>query len=119
MWLKLCIYFYNYDTSIIVLKGYDRPTLNEIINYKIRDQVAVDWYDLGVRLLPDNIQLDIIEKNFPTDAKTRCNEMFKYWLQVDTTASWNKLIESLKRNKKHHLAEIISKQILQGKCVAS
>ena len=101
---------------IVVLKGSDRPTLNEIINYKIRDQVTVGWYELGFQLLPDNlqVQLDIIHKNNPGDAKTCCTKMFQYWLQVDVKASWNKLIEALRRIDKNHLVASISREILQG-----
>ena len=101
---------------IVVLKGSDTPTLNEIINYKIRDQVTVEWHELGVQLLPDDlqVQLDIIRKNNPGDAKACCTEMFQYWLQVDTKASWNKLIEALRRIDKNHLVASISREILQG-----
>ena len=106
----------NYHTYIIFLKGSDRPTLKEIIDCNIRDQVAVYWYDLGVQLLPDNpqVQLDIIKVNNPTNAQACCTEMFKYWLQVVTKSSWSKLIEALKHINKNHLAESISREILQG-----
>ena len=59
-------------------------------------------------------KLDIIQINHPTNAKACCTEMFKFWLQVDVTASWNKLIEALRMIDKHHLAETIYRNILQG-----
>ena len=102
--------------TFIILKGSDTPNLTEIINYKIRDKVTVDWRDLGVQLLHDDLQdqLDIIDKNNPRDVKACCTEMFKHWLQVDSTASWNKLVEALRRIDKYHLAESISIEILQS-----
>ena len=101
--------------SVIILKGSDKPTLKEI-DYKIRDQVAIEWHDLGVQLLPDDlqVQLGIIGNNNPGNAKMCCTCMFEYWLQVDTTASWNKLIEALRRINKNQLAERISREILQS-----
>ena len=40
-------------------------------------------------------QLQIIQYNNPRDSEKCCVELFEYWLQVDTTASWNKLITAL------------------------
>ena len=116
MWLWLCTYLHNNHTSVIVLTGSRKPTLTKIIKYNIRDQATVDYYDLGVQLLPDNVQvqLDIIKKDNPTDARACCTEMFKYWLDVDTAASWNKLIQALKHINKNNLAETIVTQLLQG-----
>ena len=101
---------------VITLKGSDMPTVKEIINYMIRDRVTVDWRDLGIQLLPDDLrfQLDIIKSNYPADTKSCCTAMFEYWLQVDTTASWCKLIGALRKINKFHLAETISTMVLQG-----
>ena len=67
-------------------------------------------------MIPDNLQfqLIIIRINNPGDAITCTTEMFDYWLKVDTTASWNKLIEALKKINKNHLAETICKNVVQG-----
>ena len=104
------------DAYIMFCKGSDTPTVNKIINYKIRDRVAVDWYELGVQLLREDlqVQLDIINRNNPGDVKTCCTEMFKYWLKVDATASWSKLIEALRKINKNHLVASISREILQS-----
>ena len=110
------IYLYNCDTFVIILKESDKPSLREIIDYKIRDEVAVEWHDLGIQLIPNNLQsqLGIIQKDNPADAKTCCTYMFEYWLKVDTAASWSKLIEKLRHINQNQLAETISREILQG-----
>ena len=115
MYMQSCMYLFICDASIIILKGSDKPTLKEIIDYNIRDQVATDWRDLGVQLLPDlfHVQLDIIEENNPTNVQNCCTEMFKYWLKVDTAASWSKLIEALMHINQNHLAECI-REIFEG-----
>ena len=114
--MHVCMYLYICCATVIILTGSDKPTLKEINDYNIRDQVAIEWHDLGVQLLPDElqVQLGIIGNNNPGNAKMCCTCMFELWLQVDTTASWNKLIESLRRINKNQLAERISREILQS-----
>ena len=97
----------------MIIKGSDKPTMKQL-NYHVRDQVAVDWYGLGVQLSLDVNQLDIIKTNHSTNVEACCSAMFKHWLEVDTTASWIKLIAVLKRVKKYQLAESISKMFCQG-----
>ena len=102
------------DASVIIPKGSNKPTLKEIIDYNIRDEVAVDWYDLGVQLQLDTCKLDIISVNHSGNTEICCNKIFNKWLEVDTTASWNKLMEALRCINKNKLAESISRKLLQG-----
>ena len=90
--------------------------MREINSYGIRDGVATDWYDLGVELIPDHLrnQLGIISADNPGNAKAFCTRMFEYWLQVDTTASWDKLIKALRKINKNQLVDDICKDVLQG-----
>ena len=87
-----------------------------MLNNHVRDKVAPKWRDLGIQLLNDkqHVMLDIIEENHHHDVKTRCTEMFKYWLSVDTKASWNKLIEALERIDEIALVEKIKIDVLKG-----
>ena len=80
----------------------------------MRDKISTEWYYLGEQLRIHQEQLNIIRKNTPLDVKMCCTKMFQYWLQVDTTANWNKLIEALKDIKHNTLAETIQKEILQS-----
>ena len=59
-------------------------------------------------------KLNIIKDNHPQDAEKCCTEMFDYWLSVDTGASWNKLIATLKNIDEIALAEKIEIDILRG-----
>ena len=123
----MCMYMYVCNLNCVftiviiiplsfVIKGSNRPTIQQINGYGIRDGVATEWHDLGVQLLPNDlqVQLGIIKSNNSTDVKACSTKMFEYWLQVDTTASWSKLIEALRKIKKYDLAEGISKNVLQG-----
>ena len=79
----------------------------KLLNKYVRDKVASHWYDFGVELLENEYieQLDIIEKNHPGDVQTCCREMLKYWLQIDTEATWNTLTDSLEGIGKKALAK--------------
>jgi len=60
-------------------------------------------------------KLNIIKNNNPGDIETCCTEMFKYWLQVDITANWMKLVDALRSLEKVTLADQIEKLFLQGR----
>ena len=80
------------------------------------------WYDLGIELLPEEDiqhQLGIIKINNSTDNKECCRRMFEHWLQVDDAASWDKLIEGLRRIKQYHLAQKIVINVLEGNLIHS
>ena len=96
-------------------KGTDRPTL-KLLNSHVRDKVAPKWYDLGVELLSSeqSVKLNIIKEDHPADTSKRCTELFNYWLDVDTDASWNKLIAALEHIGEGVLAENIRRNILKN-----
>ena len=85
----------------------------EINSYGIRDGVATDWYNLAVELIPDHLQYQL-GKICADNPKAFCRRMFEYWLQVDTTASWDKLIKALRKINKNQLVDDICKDVLQG-----
>ena len=58
-------------------------------------------------------RLNIIEQDH-RDVETCCTEMFKYWLNVDIEASWNKLIEALKVIHENALAEKLKTDVIKG-----
>jgi len=37
-------------------------------------------------------ELNAIEAGYPTNVKWCCNQMLERWLEIDTTASWGKLL---------------------------
>ena len=90
--------------------GTDRPKMSELHKYVIT-QVSSKWKDLGIQLLNSEQvkKLYIIEKDYPGDTHRCCTTMFNYWLQVDTTASWDKLITALQCISHDVLADKIKK----------
>ena len=82
----------------------------------MKNKVTPKWHDLGVQLLSSeqSKKLDIIKEDHPSDTSMCCTKLFKYWLDVDTDASWNKLIAALEQIEQNALAENIRRNILKG-----
>ena len=74
------------------------------------------WKDLGVKLLGSSHtgKLNVIEANSPKNVEECCTNMFQYWLDVDPTATWNKLIAALKEIGLNTLSEEIIMNLLNG-----
>ena len=76
---------------------------------KYQGRIAPHWSNLGVQLLEEKYanKLKIIQTDYPADAERCCTEMFNHWLNVDTKASWDKLIDALEQIGQNSLAEKI------------
>lgn len=80
-----------------VCVGTDHPAL-KFLN-KFRDEIATKWHDIGVELLDigDESALNGIKANHPGDINKCAAEMLQLWLDRKTDASWNRLIEVLRK----------------------
>ena len=94
--------------------GTDKPSLESLNNF-VRDEIAPTWHDFGKQLLKDEYvdRLDEIEKSHPGDMERCCTEMFKYWLEVDSEANWNKLTDALKQTGQNAIAAKVE-VVIQG-----
>ena len=63
---------------------------------------AQKWEELGIILLQEEkgpgAQLKTIRADHPSNNRTCCKNMFQFWLETDTTASWEQLITALCSN---------------------
>ena len=82
---------------------------------KYQGGIAPHWRNLGVQLLQEKYtnKLDIIQENHRGDIERCCTEMLKHWLNVDTKASWDKLIDALEKIEQNSLAEKIKEDIIK------
>ena len=113
MYVCSSVHVYCVYLLYIILIGLELPTEQEFNKY-IRDKVAPDWYYLGGQLQIPHEQLNIIRSDTSLDIRMCCTKTFQYWLQVDTTANWNKLIKALEDINHNVLAKTIKEEILQG-----
>ena len=104
----------THGNILLPAAGTDKPTIR-LLNKHVRDEVAPRWRELGIQLLNDEqcAKLHIIEVNCH-DVMTCCTELFKYWLSVDTDASWNKLIAALEMVNEIALAKKIKIVVFKG-----
>ena len=81
----------------------------------VRDDIASKWEDLGVELLNEEqrSKLKNITKN-EREVEDCCTKLFIYWLDAYPDASWNKLLEALKKMKQNNLVEKIKRNVLKG-----
>ena len=66
------------------------PLLKDLYQH-ITPQYAADWKVIGTLLGLPSGELKAIEAGYPTNVKWCCNQMLEKWLEMDPTASWEKL----------------------------
>ena len=75
--------------------GNSRPTLSELYE-KVTPHYAAHWRRIGIFLDIIPGELDIIESDHFGNCRECCDRMLTKWLDVDTSASWEKLKCSIK-----------------------
>ena len=78
--------------------GHHKPSL-KYLNRHVRGSVGSKWHDLGIELLDprDVEELNRIRAQYPQNLNECCKEMFQLWLDKQSKASWNQLIEALRQ----------------------
>ena len=86
------------------------------------ENVAQEWRKLGVQLLRSDQtnQLGIIAANNPQDVVRRCQCVLEKWLETSVPdATWNQLIEALKKIQlDYHASELEKKLKPECKIIA-
>ena len=82
---------------IFIIIATPHLSVKELQSSGIITKAANKWYELGIALLDENqlAGLDNI-KSSHSETTRRCTEMFKYWLQTHTNATWYQLVDALK-----------------------
>ena len=80
---------------IIFLVVNSTPPLNDLYQH-ITTDYATEWKTIGILLGLPSKDLGVIEAAYSADVKWCCNQMLKKWLEIDTTASWEKLLTVIK-----------------------
>ena len=69
----------------------ETPLMKDLCRHII-PQYAEHWRGMGTLLGLSKGTLDIIEYDNPCNVMGRCQTVLMKWLEVDTTASWRKLL---------------------------
>ena len=71
-----------------------KPKLKDLYEH-VTPRCAAKWKVIGALLGIPSEALDIIENDNVCKAEPCCNAMLKKWLQIDTSASWEKLFTAI------------------------
>lgn len=66
------------------------PPLKDLYEH-VTPHYAANWKVLGTLLGLPSGELKSIEAGWPTNVQWCCNQMLEKWLEMDPTASWEKL----------------------------
>ena len=67
-----------------------KPQLKDLVLVQ-----TVKWYNLGLQLGIEDTELDVIEENSPKDIDACKRNMFKAWLRITPSPSYQQLVEAL------------------------
>ena len=92
---------------IVMCTVTDKP--NILLNNHVRVEVALQWHDLGEKLLMKAFthKLDVIQEEYKDDDKRCCSEMFTHWLDDDFKATRNKLLDLLQQSGHNRVATAV------------
>lgn len=79
---------------MFILVNMSPPPLVDLCE-RITPRYATDWKVIGTLLGIPNEDLKAIEMGYPTNPRWCCNQMLVKWLEIDSTASWNKLFKAI------------------------
>ena len=82
--------FLNLTTSPGVSTPPMKPQLKDLVLVQ-----TTKWYNLGLQLGIKDTELDVIEENNPKDIDTCKRKMFKAWLRITPSPSYQQLVEAL------------------------
>ena len=80
---------------------------------KLKDLVLIqttEWYDLGLQLGIEDAELEEIQSNNPKSVRTCRREMFRAWLRITSSPSYQQLVEALQRVGETSEAECLCKK---------
>ena len=80
--------------SLFFTLVYTKPLLRDLYQY-ITPRYGAYWEVIGELLGLQTGALRIIEAEWPTNIERCCNKMLKKWLDIDITASWQKMFAAI------------------------
>ena len=95
--------------------GSQRPSL-KYLNRHVVEPIASVWYNVGVELMKEEDvgALGVIKTTTDLDNEERTRRMLLLWLERETDASWNNLINALgcPSVKLYYLASQLQKMLI-------
>ena len=80
----------NLMCSNIFLAGTQGPQMKDLVLIKV-----TEWYELGLQLGVEDAELEEIENNNRGDLRACRRKMFRAWLRITPSPSYQQLVEAL------------------------
>ena len=71
---------------------------------------VTEWYELGLQLGVEDAELEVIEKDNQGDLKACRRNMFRAWLRITPSPSYQQLVEALVAVGEAKEADLLSKK---------
>ena len=72
------------------LPSHVEPQLKDLVLVQV-----IRWYELGLQLGVDDRELEVIKRNNPGDLEACRRDMFRAWLRITPSPSYQQLVEAL------------------------
>ena len=89
----------------VFLTGTQGPQMKDLVLIKV-----TEWYELGLQLGVEDAELEAIEKNNRGDLKACRRNMFRAWLRITPSPSYQQLVEALMAVGEGKEADLLSKK---------
>ena len=66
------------------------PQLKDLVLVKV-----ISWYNLGLQLGEEDTELEVIKRNNPGDLEACRRDMFRAWLRINRSPSYQNLVDTL------------------------
>ena len=73
-----------------VLPSHVGPQLKDLVLVQV-----IRWYELGLQLGVRDTELEVIKRNNPGDLEACRRDMFRAWLRINPSPSYQNLIDAL------------------------
>ena len=73
-----------------VLPSHVVPQLKDLVLVQV-----IRWYELGLQLGVKDTELEVIKRNNPGDLEACRRDMFRAWLRITPSPSYQQLVEAL------------------------
>ena len=95
--MLICVYAcIPRDRVVYAPAGDDIPDMKDLNTYVVQQQAA-QWEELGLELGLKRYHIDNIARDHPHEAVICCRKMLQKWLDIDSSASWRKLHDAVRR----------------------
>ena len=94
--------------DLLYIIGLEKPKLKNLI----RDVKVTCWFQIGLELIEDESEMNIIKANHKHDVKGALQDTFDLWLRTCESPTWQRVINALRKCEENSLAHELEKKCI-------